>query len=349
MQQPSLTKAAIFTLILVSCSVMCWEFYVRSKGYDTSFDDGPPLWADKRKQVYEPVDRSTVFIGSSRIKFDLDIPTWESITGDHAIQLACVGSSPLPVLENLAGDEKFKGKLVIDVTEILFFSEAPPNLKNPNEYIKYYKEQTPAQKASFQINRLLESKLAFLDKDRLSMNAMLDKVRPASRKGVFVFPLFADGFGRSKFDRQEYMTEAFLADTNQQNIVRGVWKFLGEINKEPPPSGGKLDTLFNKVKIAVDKIKARGGQVIFVRTPSSGPFLMGENMGFPRVKYWDQLLKVTGYPGIHFADYPVIDHFQCPEFSHLSMTDAVIFTKEFIRILNQEKGWAFAKLPATVK
>jgi len=349
MIQSSLAKAAIFTLILVTCSVICWAFFVPLRGYDTHFDDGAPLWADKRKQVYEPADRSTVFIGSSRIKFDLDIPTWESITGDKAIQLACVGSSPVPVLENLANDEKFKGKLVIDVTEILFFSEAPPNLKNPTEYIKYYKEQTPAQKASFQINRVLESKLAFLDKDRLSMNAMLDKIRPASRKGVFVFPLFADGFGRSKFDRQEYMTEAFVADTNQQNIVRGVWKFLGDNAREAPPTGGKLDTILNTVKTAVDKIRARGGQVIFVRTPSSGPFLMGENMGFPREKYWDQILKVTGSPGIHFADYPVIDHFHCPEFSHLSMPDAVVFTKEFIRILNQEKGWAFAKLPAAVK
>ncbi|MBK7433576.1 MAG: hypothetical protein IPI66_06530 [Chitinophagaceae bacterium] len=346
MQQNSLAKAGILMLILVTASLVSWELYVRSKGYDTSFDDGPPLWANKRAQVYEPADKSTVFIGSSRIKFDLDIPTWEGLTGDHAVQLACVGSSPLPVLEDLANDVRFKGKLVIDVTEILFFSLAPPNLKNPKENIKYYKEQTPAQKVSFQINRLLESKLAFLDKDRLSLNAMLDKVRPASRKGVFVFPLFADGFGRVKYDRQEYMTEAFVADTNQQNIVRGVWKFLGEVGKEPPPTGGKLDTLFNMVKANVDKIRARGGKVIFVRTPSSGPFLAGENMGFPREKYWEQLLKATGTPGIHFADYPVIDHFQCPEFSHLSMPDAVIFTKEFIRILAQEKGWSFAKMPA---
>ena len=349
MNQNSMAKAGWLTLILVTVSVVSWELYVRNKGYDTSFDDGPPLWANKRAEVYKRADHNTVFIGSSRIKFDLDIPTWEAITGDHAIQLACVGSNPVPILEDLANDPKFKGKLVIDVTEILFFSQAPPNLSRPLENLKYYKEQTPAQLASFQINRVLESNLAFLDKERLSMNAMLDKIRPASRKGVFVFPLFADGFGRVKYDRQEYMTEAFVADTNQQNIVRGVWKFLMEISKEPPPSGGKLDTMFMNVKTAVDKIKARGGQVIFVRTPSSGPFLMGEKMGFPREKYWDQLLKTSGCAGIHFADYPLIDHFQCPEFSHLSMPDAILFTKEFIRILNQEKGWGFAKLPTSVK
>ncbi len=80
---------------------------------------------------------------------------------------------------------------------------------------------------------------------------------------------------------------------------------------------------------------------MFVRTPSSGPFKIGEEKGFPRVEYWDKLLQYTNTPGIHYMDYPLIDHFECPEFSHLSKSDAVIFTKEFIRILETEKGWAF--------
>ncbi|MGB5007283.1 MAG: hypothetical protein WBO39_10125 [Ferruginibacter sp.] len=120
------TKAGILALVLVIAALLCWELYVRSRGFDTAFDDNTALWSDKRKMVYEPADKSTVFIGSSRIKFDLDIPTWEQITGDHAIQLACVGSSPVPVLEDLANDKQFAGKLVIDVTEGLFFSKAPP-------------------------------------------------------------------------------------------------------------------------------------------------------------------------------------------------------------------------------
>ena len=158
MNNPSLAKAGILTLILVISSVVSWELYVRNHDFDTSYDDTPALWADKRKMVYEGADRSTVFIGSSRIKFDLDIPTWEDATGDHAIQLACVGSSPRPTLDNLADDKNFKGKLVIDVTEILFFSDAPPNTERPLKNIKYYKEETPAQWAGFHLNHFLESK-----------------------------------------------------------------------------------------------------------------------------------------------------------------------------------------------
>ncbi|MEO7393651.1 MAG: hypothetical protein ABIU11_01850 [Chitinophagaceae bacterium] len=110
-------------------------------------------------------------------------------------------------------------------------------------------------------------------------------------------------------------------------------------------NGSKLDSFLLSIKKAVDKIKTRGGQVLFVRTPSSGGYLQGEQMGFPREQYWNKLLDTTGCPGIHFMDYPAIANFICPELSHLTPADAIVFTKEFIKILNQEKGWKFLKLP----
>lgn len=343
MNTSSLVKAAILALVLVSVSIISWELNVRSKGFDASYDDDPALWSDKRKMVYEPADKATVFIGSSRIKFDLDINTWESITGDHAIQLACVGSNPVPILENLANDENFKGKLVVDVTEGLFFSTSPGNARRPKENMKYFKEHTPAQQASFYINQLLESKLVFLNKEWLSMGAQLNNLDIPDRKGVYNFKGFPSDFGRVKFNRQEYMTDKMAADTIIQNKVKSIWESFRKASKEPPASGAKLDSILNAVKIAVDKIKARGGQVFFIRTPSSGAYLMGEKMGFPREKYWERILSVTGCPGLHFADYPAIDHFVCPEFSHLSQRDAIVFTKNFIKILSEEKGWKFPK------
>lgn len=77
------------------------------------------------------------------------------------------------------------------------------------------------------------------------------------------------------------------------------------------------------------------------RTPSSGPFWMGEQMGFPRAKYWDRLLALTGCPGIHFADYPAVASFVCPEWSHLKPADAVTWTINLVDILQKEKGWVF--------
>ncbi len=343
MNTNSLVKAGILTLLLVLATVASWELYLRNKGIETTYLDDPALWTHKRNMVYEPADKATVFIGSSRIKFDLDIDTWQNITHDHAIQLACVGSNPIPLLEDLANDKNFKGKLVVDVTEGLFFSTADGNTRRPAENLKYFKERTPAQQASFHINHFLESQFVFLDKEWHSLNSTLDKWPINDRPGVYNFHGFPSGFGRVKFNRQEYMTNEFSADTVEQNKVKNIWDSFRKASKEPPASGAKLDSILNVVRTAVNKIKARGGQVLFVRTPSSGAYLMGEKMGFPREKYWDRILAVTNCPGIHFADYPAIDHFICPEFSHLSLPDAVVFTKNFIKILSEEKGWKFSQ------
>jgi hypothetical protein len=341
MENNGIVKAAVLTLVLVSVSLISWEFYLRSKGIRVAYDDGEELWSDKRAQVYEPADKATVFIGSSRHKYDLDISTWKSITGDHPIQLAMEGNSPLPVLDDLANDKNFKGKLVIDVTEILFFSTSPRNTTEPKDRIAYYKKRTPAQRFSFLVNHVLESNLVFLDKNYFSLNPLLNNLPVPKRKGVFALPCDCPmDFRRITFDRQNLMTDRFLTDTNLQNQVKGLWNFYAKSTLEPPASGTKLDSILATVKADVDKIKARGGQIIFVRSPSSGPFLMGEKMGYPREKYWDRILAVTNCPGIYFEDYPAIAHFQCPEFSHLKPSDAVVYTKNLIQIL-EEKGWRF--------
>jgi hypothetical protein len=53
------------------------------------------------------------------------------------------------------------------------------------------------------------------------------------------------------------------------------------------------------------------------------------------------MLSYTETQGIHFKDYPGIANFICPEWSHLTPGDAVVFTREFIKILKEEKGWKF--------
>lgn len=342
MEKKSLLKSAIFVLIFVTTAVIGCEMYLRNKGITVAYDDGPPLWSDKRAMVYEPSDKTIVFIGSSRIKYDLNIPIWDALTNIHAVQLAIEGSCPRPILEDLANDPNFKGKLIVDVTEGLFFSNAPPNQENPIKNLKYYHEETPAQKMSFILNRPLESQFVLLDKDNFSLNAKLDQLELKSRPGVFMMPIFPMNFGRNTFDRQMYMTENFVADTVQRNQVKHIWQFFAKMSKLGPPMSEKeLNSIFESVKKATDKIKSRGGQVLFVRTPSSGGYLQGERMVFPREKYWNRLLKETQCPGIHFEDYPAIDHFDCPEFSHLQLKDATIFTQQFIEILKKQKGWEF--------
>ncbi|HKH61418.1 MAG TPA: hypothetical protein VKA49_11335 [Flavitalea sp.] len=347
-----LSKSVILMVVLVVAAITSWELYLRGKGIDIAYDDEAPLWSDKRAMVYEPTDKSTVFIGSSRIKFDLDVDTWEKMTGDHAILLALEGSNPLPILHDLANDEKFKGKLIVDVTEPLCFIPLRYFQVRPETNIKYYHDRTPAQRASFSLNYFLESRFVFLDKMNFSLGAQLDKLKIENRPGVYLSPEFPMDFSRVQFSRQCKMTDRFVADTNLQNQVKAVWASLRIAPKGPPPPEAQINAgiqaTIQSIKNDVTRIRARGGQIVFVRTPASGPLKMGEEMGFPRKNYWDRILNETGSVGIHYLDYPSLDHFVCPEFSHLSPKDAGVFTQHLIRILNEEMGWKFPKLPGSL-
>lgn len=331
-------KAGLLALLLIISFIVAWEVYWRSRGFTPTFNDDKALWAVKRAEVYQPADRTTVFIGSSRIKFDLDIPTWEKLTGEEAVQLSLVGTSPRLLLTDLANDEKFRGKLVIDITEVLFFSQLPPFHKSAREATEFYKKQTPSEKASSRINLALESRLTFLEERRFALNALLNEIEVPNRPGVFSFPAFPKGFEWTTRDRQTYMSDLFLSDTNAINRQTTIWSTLIMSNKVPPISGEPLRAVFNEVRDNINKIRARGGQVIFVRTPSTGPMGEGEKMAFPREQYWDALLAYTNAAGIHFADYPETARLICPEWSHLSPKDAVAYTQHLVKVLRQ-KGW----------
>jgi hypothetical protein len=327
----NLRKAAILALVLVVLTIGSWELYLRSRGVTISYDNSKELWADKRAMVYEPADKTTVFIGSSRIKFDLDIDTWQQTTGRHAVQLAAEGSSPVPILTDLGNDPNFRGRLVVDVTEPIFFSSEHMSLEKPTAYLDCYKKRTPAQKASFVLNHALESWFVFLDKDKYSLNAGLDRLNIPNRPGVFVFPTFPDDFNCSDFDRRSKMTPRFLADTSLQHRVQNIWLFVMEMGKNaPPPKENPVPPMLAKVKDAVGKIQSRGGEVVFIRTPSSGVMGGAEQHVFTRDRFWDPLLAATNCKGIFFTDYQETSHFTCPEWSHLSPQDAISYTKALI-------------------
>lgn len=333
-------KAAILTVGITAVFIICWELYWRSKGFVVTYNDDVALWATRRPKAYLPADKSTVFIGSSRIKFDIDLATWRKITGEEPVQLALVGTSPRKMLEHFANDEKFNGKLLLDVTEGLFYSRFPYADASAIKAIDFYKKYSPAQKVSASINYALESMFVFLEHRRFGLNELLLSVPLPGRPGVLVEPPFPKEFEWTTYDRQTYMAPKFLADTNLQKRQTEIWAMFGALDKTPAVSGDSLLMIFKELKTNIDKIRARGGQVAFIRPPSSGPWLEAELEVYPRKKYWNDLLTYTNTDGFHFQDDPLTSNFICPEWSHLSINDAVIYTKHLVKALEQ-KGWNF--------
>jgi hypothetical protein len=341
------TKAAILSVVLTLLFVLGWELYWRSKGFKITYNDDVALWAVQRKNLYLPINEATVFIGSSRIKFDIDLPTWKSLTGEETVQLALVGTSPRKMLENFANDEKFKGKLLLDMTEGLFYGREPWNDASALDAIKFYKTYSPTQKASAFLNHGMESFFVFLEGKRFGLNALLNEIALPGRKGVMVEPPFPKEFEWTNYDRQTYMAPAFVADTNLHKRQTAIWSMFGALARNPAISGDSLTMIFKELKTNIDKIRSRGGEVLFIRPPSSGPWLIAEEEVFPRKKYWDDMLDFTNTTGIHFQDYAETSAFICPEWSHLKKQDAVIYTKHLVETL-LSKGWQFKSLNKNV-
>ena len=94
--------------------------------------------------------------------------------------------------------------------------------------------------------------------------------------------------------------------------------------------GEAIGGRFRDTAAAIEKIRARGGKIVFVRFPHSGGLKKLENRDMPREKTWDPLLKMTGAPGIYYSDFPELSGFNCPEWSHLSAGDSVEFSKRLV-------------------
>ena len=102
--------------------------------------------------------------------------------------------------------------------------------------------------------------------------------------------------------------------------------------------GQAIEARFRDTIAAIEKLRRRGGKIVFVRFPVSGELKAFEDKATPRTGIWDRLLARSAAPGIYFEDFPELAGFDCPEWSHLSASDSVEFTKRLVPHLRTALG-----------
>jgi len=331
---------AAITLILTLAMTFGWEMYCRHLGYAPTLNDTKDLWASRRALVEKHPSR-TVLIGSSRMLFNYDLDVHERELGQRPIQLSTVGTNPLPYLEDLADNPRFKGTVIVGVTPGFLFAPAGPPMNNPNENLSYYRKWSPTQKFGHRLGMLLESRLAFLQQEDLTLPKLLLALKITNRPGAKVPPELPPYFYEVDEERQGGMTDFAEKNRSIQKRIQQIW--LPLFTPPPFPPGlsesdrRKTITAVTKMILerttsSVEKIRSRGGKVVFLRFPSTGGLRALENQVTPREKYWDRLIETTGSIGVHFEDYPGLRKFQCPEWSHLTKEDGTLFTQRFLKI-----------------
>ncbi|MEX0644698.1 MAG: hypothetical protein WD076_05265 [Parvularculaceae bacterium] len=317
--------AVLVTVILTAG----WEIYWRGKMFVAAdYKNTNALWAEQRRKA---VDEATVIIGSSRIFFDIDLDVWEEASGGvRPVQLALEGTSPRIFLGNLANDEKFHGLVIVGVTAPLFFTQ-DGGLRA--EVLKYIKDESPSQRVDHFLSKSLDRYFAFVD----------DQTRPKTQMTIAPLPL-RDGmkprfYPRKletlKADRNTELWARVADDEGYRKEAQGQWEIGFELFAPPPgPDGNPLpmpdeaiNAVIAEVKANVDKIRAKGGDVAFMRLPYDGGFMPIEDFGFPRARFWDRLLAVTDSAGVAFQDYPELQGYYVPEWSHLEAREAERYTR----------------------
>jgi len=336
----NLKKSFIITAILSVVTLGAWEFYWRSQGYYPGLEDDKELWALQRAKLDNASKDDVVLLGSSRVLFDFQLNEWEQVTGKRPIQLAAAGTTPLPPFHDIVQNSDFNGTVIVGVTPGLFFSTTYPLAMFWNRVqtrIDYYYDRTYAQRLNHKISVPLQNNLAFLASDEedwtddLDLKTLLKRIKIGNRISASMPPFYR--FQDIYKDRNVEMKNKTATDTSFANTIKRVWGFYGELMRDHPPEKEATMAFFLE---DARKFKARGGNLILVRCPSTGAVRKGESMGLPRDQFWDDLIAQSKLPGYHFEDYEKFKNLECPEWSHLSAEDARMFTTEIANIMMKD-------------
>ena len=337
----NLKVSALIAVALSMLFLISWEAYWYNQGYIPTITDDKHLYSINRAKLDNLSEEDIVLVGSSRILFNIQLDVFESVTGIKPLQLAIVGSSPLPTFHDIVHNSDFKGTVIVGVTPGLFFSttfpKAPP-IEWPQNHVDHYHERTPADRLNFALSLPLQKRLNVMDSydevinNKTDLKSLINKIDKGDRTGKPTYPLFGD-FSYIDVDRNTRMREETVTDTSFSNEVKAAWKFVVSSIKMKPDKKSTIEFFAKDVAV----FKERGGKVILLRNPSSGFFEETEAKNLPRATYFDSLVSVVKTPSYHFADYPQLSKIDCcPEWSHLSGPNADIFTEEFANILIED-------------
>lgn len=333
-----LGRAWIIAAVLFVIGFSAWEWKWRAWGADPTYRNSDASWAMQRRRIDNGEGNKTVLLGASRVLFDVQLHSWQRVLGERPIQLAVEGTTPLPMLDDLAANPNFTGRLLIGIAPDVFFT----GFGYREGVLKYFKNETLAQRSGQWLSmQFIEPFFAFYEDDFRLMTVLKRQTWPA-RSGL---PDFLDvrKLANQEPDRNTAMWSKVENDTAYRDLCRKVWSQFFDVpvpGMETPADRERVgNEQIERTVAAVAKLRARSVPVLFVRPPVDGEYLQFENRDFPRAKTWDVLLARAGAPGIHFEDHPELQGLNLPEWSHLSAADAERFTEALCAILRRDHAW----------
>ncbi|HEY1557151.1 MAG TPA: hypothetical protein VGF94_20085 [Kofleriaceae bacterium] len=289
------------------------EVFVRARGYRPSVKDDEYAWAWQRARV-DGDPHAVALLGTSRILLAFSRDAFEhALPGWTPVQLAVDGSQPAGSLVDLAADPDFRGVAIVDTTETGITLD---NLPRQAAYVRAFHRRwrEPGAMIERWLATHVQSTFALLSDSGLHYFENGWRVPP---------------YVRTFADRTQYGDFTLRgADLRRKQLAR--------IAATPPVDHDDSDAWLGAVaqmEPYIDAIQARGGRVVYVRMPTCDERWAADQRDAPKVRYWDRFAARTHALAIHFADYPELRAFACPDTSHLDSKDAPAFTRALVAIL----------------
>ncbi|HOO56310.1 MAG TPA: hypothetical protein PLN69_05780 [bacterium] len=305
-----IAAAVVIAILFMTTLELAWRYL----GYLPSVPDNDALWVVRRAKAVQ--DENVIAIaGSSRLLIGINTGIMEKELPDKRIvQLAMNGSSSIPVFIDLANDERFTGKVICEIQSPWIYSDVSTMEAGPLERIEVYRHHSYVLGPETAMRLFLQKRLSMM---RTELSPLKVSRRILARKSQDTVFMRFNGDRSYDIEFQKLRWAAFFA------------------RKGPLLDEDRVEAVLNAVKDATAKLRARGGDVVFIRMVSSGEVYENEMINFPREKYWDRFAEIDGLTTIHFRDIPELEHFVCAEGSHLDYVEAEKFTEALMRVLRK--------------
>lgn len=309
-----------FLAVLLAIGAVWWcERTTRQTGQRPSVSDDPTWWAMARRRV-DNDPKVVAFVGTSRMELAYSAQAFaQSAPELRGVQLAIHGLRAVDVLEDLAADEHFRGLAVVDVNEQdIGWNDLP------NGTVAYIEREHALWRAPGAVaNRYLA---ANAQKD-LAVLAVGGRRILTSLLGHHGWPAPHPVVG--DYDRTSH---GYYSLSDPGSLRRAATFRYANFEAPPPPPAQWL-VFAERYDSLARTIRRHGGEVVFVRLPSSGKLAELFERDYPKARYWDAFASIGTSPTIHFRDVPAMAGIKCPDEMHLDQSDQATFTSALVQAL----------------
>lgn len=316
------TKVTLIATVLTLLAMIGWEMLARSMHhmpgtYQTGYAE---MWGQERKKLDMPNNHRIVLTGSSRMMWASDLDILEQGFGNRPIQLALAGTSPAIFVEDIVNNTEFDGLIVVGVTPFLVNLIGNGYFGGPA--LAFYQDASPADISGYHLHNFLSDYWGFLDESFSLPELKNQYINLPIREGAKALKLQGWKLGDVLADRQTNMwppTEDVGSFENQQ--IKNFWSttinLAGPIPEET--RHGMNSSLTEFLKPLVEKQRAKGGDILFIRFPTSGDFRKEELLNDYTNNFWLPVMTKLDAPYLDSYDYPELSsELEIPEWSHLS-------------------------------